>query len=244
MILKWGAYAHDQDEVGIHIHRRSIFDKFNRRMGDVQDWHIIGAKQASSQAAITTALDSMKSAYDNDYRDLILYLNDGSTATHHSMTSDSTFGGTKVVHFNFPPGPWKMQTEYANRRTFHIVVRGETRTGTGQYSWKERVSIKGTGGPKFRYMPSLTGAPVSQTLQQQTTFFYVQEGHAVGRETYIVPPGPLYPGIEHQDMREIIYETPDDIRVGGQEMFHTRWKYVMEATASQGFSAFILPTVT
>lgn len=40
MILKWGSHAHAQDEVGIKIEYKSIFDKFNRRIGDVQEWHI------------------------------------------------------------------------------------------------------------------------------------------------------------------------------------------------------------
>lgn len=248
MILKWGSYAHDQNEVGVRIHYRGIFDTFGRRMGDVHDWHILGAKLASSQANITTALASLEAAYLTDYNDLILYLDDGTTETRHKLLNENMFGGTHVTSFGYISGPWKMQTEYANRRTFFATVRGEQRYGSGQYSWKERIRIKGTGGAKFRYMPRLVGVPIAQTLQTATSYYYIQEGSAIGRQAYIAPPGPLYPGIEHLPERVIEYYSPDEIRTDGtnlqEEMFLTTWRYVMEATTAQLFSIFTLPTIT
>ena len=245
MILKWGtAYTHAQDEVGIRIHKRSIFDTFGRRMGEVEDWYILGAIHAASQAALTTALTALQTGYDTDYMNLILYLADGTTATKHQLLNSSTFGGTHVTGFGYVDGPWKMRCEYANRRTFWATVRGERRTGSGQYAWKESVSIKGTGGSKFRYMPQLVGIPQAQTLQTATTYYLIQEGMAIGRQAYIAPPGPIYPGTEHQEMREIQYFTPRDMRVGGNEMYVSRWKYIMEQTLDFGFADFILPTIT
>lgn len=244
MILKWGSYAHAQDEVGIRIEKRSIFDTFNRRMGMIHDWTIIGAVHASSQSALTTALNNLETAYDSDYQDLKLFLNDGTTVTQHVLLNSATFGGTKVIGFGYMDGPWKMRCEYANRRTFWIRIRGEIRTGSGQYAWRERMRVKGTGGALFRYMPRLSGAPIAQTLQTDTPFYYIQEGSALGREAYISPPGPVYPGIEHVEQREIYYDTPEDMRVGGNELLRTSWRYVMEATTDQGFSAFTIPTIT
>lgn len=245
MILKWGSYAHDQDEVGIRITHRDIFDTFGRRMGSVQDWHILGAKHAASQSALTTALENLETAYNTDYGDLILYLNDGITATAHQLINADTFGGTHRVGFGYIDGPWKMRTEYANQRTFWAIIRGETRTGSGQWAWREQVSIRGTGGNKWRYMPQLNGAPTAQILQTQTPFYYVQRGMAIGRQAYIAPPGPLYPGIEHTELRQITYHTPRDMRWGpANEMYLTEWAYFMEATVSAGFTAFIVPPVT
>lgn len=45
-------------------------------------------------------------------------------------------------------------------------------------------------------------------------------------------------------MREIIYETPDDIVVGNEEMFQTSWRYVMENTAFGGFTNIEIPGIT
>lgn len=244
MILEWGGHRHAQDEVGVKIEYRSLFDKFGRRMGEVQEWHILGAVCADSQAALTSAIAGLEAAYLADYQNLTLYLNDGTTPTAHQLINTDTFGGTHVAFFGYIEGPWKMQLEYANRRTFYIVVRAEKRWGTGLYAWKERLTIKGTGAAKFRYMPSMNAAPVSQTLQQSTTFFYVQQGMGIGRQASAVVPGPLFPGIEHAEQRRIAYDSPTDIVVNGEEMFMTTWQYVMEATAAQGFSAFIIPTVS
>ena len=243
MILTWGSYSHASNEVGIRITKRSIFDTFHRRMGEVEDWHIIGAIHANSQSALTGALYGLEAAYDTSNQNLILSLSSGGATKHQMMTLDY-FGGTNCTGFGYIDGPWKMRCEYANRRTFWASIRGEKRVGTGQYAWKESVTIKGTGGQKWRYMPRLIGVPLAQTLQTDTPFYYVQEGMAIGRETYIAPPGPLYPGIEHEEMREIRYFTPKDMRIENRnEMFTTTWRYFMEATTDQGFSAFMIPGV-
>jgi hypothetical protein len=245
MILKWGSYTHSLNEVGIRISRRSIFDTFGRRMGEVEDWNILGAVLQNSKANITAALSSLETAYNTSHQDLILYLADGTTETKHKLLNSECFGGTNCTGFGYIDGPWKMRTEYANRRTFWASVRGERRVGTGLYAWKESMTVKGTGGAKWRFMPQLLGVPIAQTLQTDTTYYYVQEGMAVGRETYIAPPGPVYPGIEHMEMREVRYITPKDIRYPNKyELYTTTWRYVMEATNNMGFSAFTSPVVT
>ncbi|MCP4166509.1 MAG: hypothetical protein GY759_11525 [Chloroflexi bacterium] len=248
MILKWGDHAHAQDEVGIKIEYKTIFDKFDRRIGDIQEWHIVGAVVSTTQAGLTTALSTLESAYSNDYRDLVMYLNDGTTATRHKLSNSDTFGGTHVAFFGYIEGPWKMQLEYANRRTFYIVIRAEVRTGGGQYAWKERLSVRGTGGQKFRYMPSLNAAPELQVLQQSSTYFYIQQGMAIGRQAYIIPPGPLYSSIEHLEQRKITYETPKEIRVNGSELYTTTWQYIMEGTTAAfqiqpGNNPFVWPSI-
>jgi hypothetical protein len=245
MILTVGGYSHEQNEVGFRITKRTIYDYFHRPMGEVEDWNILGAIHRNSQSEITSALATLEAAYATPEVDLTVYLSDGTTKTQHELKTADCFGGVNRTGFGYIDGPWKMRCEYANRRTFWGSFRGEKRTGTGQYAWKESVTIKGTGGSKWRYMPRLVGVPIGQTLQTDTPFYYVQEGMAIGRETWIAPPGPLYPSIEHEEMREIRYFTPKDIRVQEKyELFTTTWRYVMEATTDQGFTAFVLPVVT
>ena len=243
MKLTWGSYDHDDDSVGVKIRYQSTFDKFGRRIGEVQEWHIIGAIIGTDQADLKTKLASLEQAYNTDYKNLILYHNDGTTQSQHKLTNNTTFGGTHVHFFGYIEGPWKMQLEYANRRTFHIVIRGETRVGTGLYAWQERLIIKGTGGQKFRYMPSLNAVPELQVLQQSTTFFYVQKGSAIGRKGYPIIPTAVFPKIEHLEQRKVIKDTPKDIRVNGAELYLIQWEYVMEATTLQSLSNFTLPKV-
>ena len=244
MKLKWGSYNHDDDSVGVKIRYQSTYDKFGRRIGEVQEWHIIGAIIGTDQADLKTKLASLEEAYNTDYKNLVLYHNDGTTESQHTLTNNSTFGGTHVHFFGYIEGPWKMQLEYANRRTFHIVIRGETRVGTGLYAWREQLTTVGTGGQKFRYMPSLNAVPELQIIQQSTTFTYEQEGVAIGRTSHPAVPAPVFPSIEHVESRVIQKHTPKEIRVGGAELYLIQWKYVMEATTSQKLLSFTLPGVS
>lgn len=249
MIFKKGSYSHDQNSVGLRVEFFSIFDQMKRRMGEKIRYTLVGVLRANSQSELTTKINALVAAYQTDYENVGMYLDDGTTPTSHTITNSATWGGVKVVAGpNFINGPWSGQPEYANQRTFYIVLEAETRSGSGTYAWKERLLIKGTGAAKWVYSPQQVGDPQFQTLQTSTSFWYVQEGTAVSHgESFIAPPGPLFPGAEHGDMREISYETGDDIVWdNATSSLKTRqnrssWKYYMEATVSQGFTAFILP---
>jgi hypothetical protein len=259
MIFRYGSYSHDQDEVMVRTSVQGIFDRFNRRMGDMIEYTIIGVKQVpddptdteATKAALTAALQSLTDAYNEDYQDFGLYHDDGTTPTRHTVLNSETFGGVKVaVAPSFMNGPWTGRIEYTNRRTYFLVIRAEIRVGEGLYHWHERLTIKGTGSPKWRYSPQENGYPQIQTLQTFTTFWYVQEGDNIGRLDWEPPADPLYPLIEHGEMRVRSYETAKDIVVpttansAGLEMFPAAWQYFMEASLDQGLNPFDVPTIS
>lgn len=249
MIFKKGSYSHDPYSVGLRVEYISIFDTMKRRMGEKVRFTLVGVLRAADTAALTAKITGLFNAYQTDYEDIGLYLDDGTTETAHKVISNLSWGGVKVVTGpNFINGPWSGQPEYANQRTYYIVLEAETRSGFGTYAWKERLLIKGTGAPKWVYSPQIIGDPQQQTLQTNTSFWYVQEGTAVSHgQEFVEPPAPLFPSIEHGDIREIVYETGDDMvwdNEAGELVARqnkSSWKYFMEATVSQGFTAFILP---
>lgn len=256
MIFRYGSYTHDQDEVMVRTSSQWLVDGFNRRMGEVIEYTIIGVKRvaddpdpAVTQAALTDALYDLTEAYNFDYKDIELLQDDGSTPTRHVLYNEDTFGGIKVVvPPSFMNGPWGGRVEYSNCRTYYIVIRAEIRVGDGLFSLKQKLTVRGTGGPKWRYSPKLVGSPDGQVLQTATSFWYIQEGEAIGRSDFPVPADVLYPGIEHQEMRLVEYTDAADIVVGKSgndaEMFGTAWKYMMETVSSEAFSAFVVPTVS
>jgi hypothetical protein len=215
-------------------------------MGTIEEWHIVGNVKGTSQIDITSKLDTLESAYNADYKDLVLYLNDGVTASQHSIDNSATFGGAHVVDFGYISGPWKMRTEYANKRTFYAVIRAEYRTGTGAYSYQEHIMQDGTGASRWSMMHSLNALPIPQNLNAYTSSKYVQRGSAVGRTGYPSVPSAVYPGWVHGDLTKIEYWSPSDKRWGTgpslqdaqNEMYKVRWTYIMEATTSQSFSGF------
>ncbi len=227
------AYSHDEDEVGVRIQYRSIFDKFHRRMGQIETWHVVGVKQAASQSALTTALSNLEAAYLIDFGDLTLKDN-SNVNSQHLVANANTFSGVQVAHFSYPQGGWDMQTEYANKRTYQVILTAETRFGgaTELYAYRERIRQVGTGGSLRRYMGSLTGTPVLQTLRVFTPIRYIQEGYVIGRGTTLTAPTPLALGNEMFEQRIIEVGTPMDIRVGGAELYKTSYRYVMENTST------------
>ncbi len=247
MRARYGSYWHERNELAVRMEYRAKFDTFERRIGEDVRVTIIGRKKADSQADLTTKLNALFTAYQSDYLDFELFLDDDTTQTNRILINSGTFGGVKVI--NGPnsldgDGIWGRRVDYANQAAYYIVLGATTRTGDGTYAYKERLLVKGTGAAKWRYSPQISGDPQQQTLQTNTSFWYIQEGMIVGRDAYLSPNPPLYPSIEHGEMREIGYESPQNIVIGDEELFTTRWKYFMEATVSQGFSAFVLPTVT
>lgn len=256
MILKWGSYAHGQNEVGVKIRKRGMFDQFQRQIGVQEEWHIVGNVKASTQAGITTKLAALEAAYtgqNKDCKDLVLYLDDGTTKTQHQIDNSGTFGGTHVVDFGYMSGPWKMGTEYSNRRSFYVIIRGETRWGnvSDVYSYRERFKQVGTGATRWSMMHSLNILPVPQALNMYTSSKYVQQGVMVCRGQYPTVPAAYYPALVHGDLTQIEYLTPEEIRWGTSsesqntqsEMWGVRWTYFMEGSVSQAFSGFTTITM-
>jgi len=224
------SYSHDDDEVAIRLHYRSIFDTFHRRMGEIQTWQIFGVKQAANQSALTTALNSLENAYRYDFGD-VTFKDNSAADTTHSVLNGTTFSGVQVAHFSYPQPPvWDMQTEYHNKRTFQIVLTAEKRWGPANavYGYRERIRQIGTGGPLRRNMGSLAGSPVLQTLRQITPIRYIQEGYVIGRGVTLSAPSPLPLGDEMYEQRVIEVNSPKDIRVQGRELYMTTYRYVFE----------------
>ena len=248
MIFKYGDYSHSQAECSVRTELVSVFDQYQRRIGTRIRYTVLGVKRGTSQADLTTKLNALAAAYNTDGNSFGLYLDDGSTATNMVVADSNVFGQTRVV---VPPsmisGPWSGRPEYANQKTYYLVLEAETRVGEGYFAWKSRIVRKGTGGPKWVYSPQQDGDAQKQTLQTATTVWFIQTGAAIGRKAYVTPDSPQYPTNEHEEMREVGYDSATDIRfpaeAGDVEMFGCDWKYFMEATTGLTFSAFTLPAL-
>jgi hypothetical protein len=134
MIFKWGSYSHEQAENAVKTEHHAVLDNFGRRIGEKIRYTVLGVKRAATQAGLTTALNTLISEYQNDYRDFGLYLDDGTTPTSMVVSNAATFGGTRVV---VPPsminGPWSGRPEYAQQKTYFLSLNvscGLPRMGT------------------------------------------------------------------------------------------------------------------
>lgn len=231
MILSYGSYTHDDNEVWITVSKDTIYNSFGEPRGHRARYIITGVKQGSSASDLTSKLTTLENAYGQDYRDLTLYDNN-SNRTVHALSNSDTFGGVHVKSFQYldgNPRVWGQATEYVNVRTFRIVVEGEVLARGGLLAYQETVMTIG-GGPQDIWVPSAKGVPQRQRIRDYTTFKTVQVGQAVGDLTYPVPPQALWPQYIHHEKTQGKLYTPRFVP-GGTTEYRVDWKYEFESAS-------------
>lgn len=232
--LRYGSYTHPVGEVEVIITSSAERSDRGLLLGLRERWTIRGFLQAADQDALTTAINSLKSAYSQDDQTLSLIYDTGGT-TAHSVVPSNTMGGIKIISpVSFPVGKG---AEYSTYRQYEvileaIIVNSVTLSGTARTEeYDESIAYTSTGGPRFVYLNTLQGTPVKQFVNQQTTQGLVQQGRAVGRYAYPTPSQPIWPDAEHVDLRQISYEAPQRTgNIGSQfTQWAVSWSYVFES---------------
>jgi len=227
VILKFGQYAHANNEVGIVMSRGSLRDQYGIIYGYHTTWTIRGILQADTQADITTAIAALEAAYSSEGKDAILYLDDGITATAHKLLDGPSFGGVKVKDGpNYPNG---VGAEYSTFRTYEITLEasyGFNNAG-GLTQFDEVIAMFG-GGPRWILIQTLNGPPQRQQTADMTPFYAQQSGSATGVLTWPEPGSPLFPEHEHRDRRRIVLAGPVASPEAGRS-WGVSWSYEFES---------------
>jgi len=235
MYLKYGTYSHASGECTLSsITREGLFTTNLQQYAVREKWTIDGRLQiadqgtaAANQAAMTTAITALKTAYNTNGRDLGFY-DDSGNLTAHYITSKSATGGVRIVQ---PPSFVEGRgAEYSTFRTYQIGIEAEfgflIPGGSKLTSWSESVRFWG-GGPKVTFLSCLTGPPQKQLVNQMTTFKASQTGRATALGIYQQAPGPLWPADELIDQRDGSLEIPPD----SSNQRITTWEYQFESIA-------------
>lgn len=233
MILKYGAYAHEQDEVGIYgADYQNVISDLREVRGSRVTFQLRGTLISADHATLLTDMAALQAAYDTQGQDLKLFENDGTTPAYHELLQSNVLGDVIVRRFRWTAGvqgQWGVGTELTRVRSYDIIVEGDSLdTSVDILKWTERIEETG-GNTKWRYIESLTGTPLAQDLVQNSTWRYVQQGMAVGRATWPSPPGPPtgWSTYEHQELRKIGKTTPRYFggTAGDQDSFMITWEY-------------------
>jgi hypothetical protein len=226
MILKYGSYAHDQNECAVVITKRAVFSPRGDREFVRETWSITGIKQAATQPALSGTLAALRAAYAVNGLDAGLYLDDGATLTDHALPSAAALGGVRVVRLDYPHGSG---AEYSTFRTYRLTLEADFPDAAGNLlDYAESLNFAGTGGPRRIFLEVLEGLPQEQIGAQCTTCRATQQGRAVGFGAYPVPPPPIWPLAELPDRRRITLGTPE--RIAGQfARFPVEWSYAFES---------------
>jgi hypothetical protein len=239
MILKYGNYAHSVGEAAIAISIAARFTEQRVHYANRERWEISGFLQGTSPAALTTAIDALKTAYAQQGQDVGLYLDDGVTPTSHAIQASDTIGGTRVVEGpSFPEGHGG---QYATFRSYRIVVEADRPVGdaTGvPLVWEELLTFSG-GGPRFVFLQTINGLPQRQLVASATPYRATQSGRAVALGVYPSPGIPLWPTAEHVDRRQITRKAPQSSLAGAAVEYETTWQYSFESELPLVGSPFV-----
>ena len=181
------------------------------------------------------AQTALEAAYAVNGQTLTLALAPGVNV--RTLAGVTTVGNTVVQGGVDFPEDGSKDAEGTTFRRYAITVVGRYPISGDNVTlaFTERLTISGTGGPRFVYLQPLTGTPQKQQVATNTPYRLTQRGQAIGLYTWPTPPAPLFPFDEHVDQRTIDPGQPKRIGAGvGLQYveFPIDWSYVHESSSS------------
>lgn len=224
MYLYYNGLWFDANEASIALERKRTYNAQYRMQVETHTWRVKGVRQAASQAALTTAINTFES-YMQDGGSIGLYLDDMTTLTSHYLNNAATVGGTRVTLLSYPTGDG---AQYSTFRDYEFTVEGDFAPATYNLlqplTFVETLTFTG-GGPREIWVEVANGPPQRQTVTQQTTYKATQAGSATQLGVDPNIPGPIWPDYEHIDQRSI----SPTIKSGAGLEWTRNWSYSFES---------------
>lgn len=150
---------------------------------------------------------------------------DSASAVYLPNQSDDGNNLTGVLVMERPSIRPADGADYATHLDGQLVLRAEYRISgaPGLVDFSETVSVEGSGGPNIVAVPQDSGPPQLIATTFQTPVLVVQEGQAVGLNTWPAPQPPYYPN-ELAGARRISRRSPRR-RGGGLTDYPVSWSY-------------------
>lgn len=226
MIWKTSNYTHENNEIQIRsIQRQAYYSDRGNLAGIRHTYQLRGVLQAASQAALTTALRALESAYESGPGNCGMYLDDGTTVTAHYLDNRTAAGGVKCLGIVYPEGPG----EYTTYRTYEITLEADYQEADNALrDFSENVTFEGSGGPRKVTIETLDGYVVEQIVSQRTPYRAIQSGSSMYYGAYPSAPAPIWPSAEMVDQRRI---TPISPQIEGRNrtVYGIQWQYVFQS---------------
>lgn len=225
MQLKYGTYSFPINGCRVTSDAETRFSEGDTPLAIVVRMSVSGWLEADGQSALTSAQQSLESALQTPYLDLILLRDDGSESAT-ILKNRNSISGVTIRHLRFPGN---VGAEYATLREFSFEAMAEyPASGSVNFlvSWEEDMSFSG-GGAMYVHRPSLTGDSQKQLVYPRTHYTVVQRGQAVGYRDWPIPPGPRWAN----DLKQ----APEIRRFGPQRKgfgfinYGVAWSYTYES---------------
>lgn len=201
-IFTYRGIDHEPGEVNLtRMNIRYRDSPRGKRVSRIDTLYLQGEIMADGFAATIARANAIIEMYRFDYGNAALRMEDG-TLTPHGLNNDDPLNmtGVRVVERSWPKGG---PEELANMRTFHVTLECEYSDNDDQLiSWNETLEFYGNTGPRFEVIDTYFG-PFANLECLSTAQRIVQTGSAVGFTANVLPPGPLFPSVEHLDRRYV-----------------------------------------
>lgn len=226
-ILVYGSYQHPAQEVSLSISQSEVTAESGQAVGYVERWDVQGEVISDDPATMAARIAGLRNAYAVQNLDAAFYANDGATVLHQ-LRAINTVSGVRVIPPSFPYQ--ENQGLYATAVRYALTITAEFATAlqAGLTAWQETLAFSG-GGPRYVWRQPLNGRSIKQQVATDTPYRLTQSGRAVGRYSYPVPPGPLYP--EHLMEAPATTPTGPDFKNGQFLNYSVTWNYVMESVS-------------
>lgn len=227
-VLTYGSYSHAAGEAKLDgINRQTTFDERGGKDRRVEIWNVSGLLTASSQSALTSAMEAMQAAYAVHNVD-VAFKPDGSSTGAHYMTAAAALQGPRCSSFSWGN---QVESEYSVHRSYSLTIEGvfEYEGAADNISFSESVQVAG-GGPRKQLVEFISGPPQEFALCEKTIITATQSGRAVGRDTYPIPPEPLWPANEDLNRRSITQDSPTRNESDSIKYFGINWSYTFNFT--------------
>jgi hypothetical protein len=227
--FKYGSHTHTTNEVNLtRMDIRNVLSPRGLRMEKEIRLFLVGEIQDTGSALLTKIATLIDSAYQNDYGDAGLYLDDG-TPTRHRLDNTGSLTGVRIIQRSWPKGD---AAELATKRTFSLTLAAVYPDAESNLlAWWESLELIGNAGPRMEVVETTNGPKLFQTSPKSVQRI-IQRGEAMGHTAYVLPPGPIFADIEHQDMRQHGLASG---RQRGQAATHykTTWLYRMTSETNR-----------
>lgn len=228
MTVSYGGFSFQTGDPTLAVTKTILESALGDRIGYDERWTLTGELIGTSQSNVTQLINAMQDAFGVNFKNLIVYDNNGSPSAH-ALYNSKSFSGVKVKSLTFPDEPG----QYVVSRKYQLTVEASfLEKNPGIVSYVETVTVRG-GGPRWIYKPALQGPPQRQLLNEQTPYHATQSGQSMGFLDWIPAPAPLWPEALHIDQSSSVRKTPS-FQNNKNVNFPTEWNYVFESATPFG----------
>lgn len=223
MYVKYGNFRFQDADPTLAVVKTAMHSPIGTRIGITEMWTLTGELIASSQDELTVMIRAFETAFNSDFKDLILYDNNGQPSAHALYNKNSS-SGVRIVSWSWPDEPG----QYVISRKYQVSVKADfLQTNPGIVSYVEVIQTRG-GGPKWILKNALKGVGQRQQLNEQTPFYATQQGSAVGYLEYPPVAPPIWKNDIHLDQSSISRKTPT-FQNNQAINWEVTWNYVFES---------------